>query len=638
MTDKRPRLRSRVIPHMLAICISAAGCVGVAFWARSLIEAEAFTDVNLVLSQAGHDWTEVDVDGLQVTLAGTAPDEATRFAALSSAGSVVDASRLIDRMQVAAAAAIRPPDFSIEVLKNDDGISLIGLVPLESNPETIVERVRAMGGGANVADLLESADFAPPPGWEEALSFGIEVLDNLPRSKVSIAPASVGIIAVARTPEDKTRLERQLHREAPAGLNLVLDISAPRPVVAPFTLRFLIDEAGARFDACTANSEEGRAAILAAATEAGLTDPVDCVLGLGTPSTRWSEAAVAGIRAVAALGSGTLTISNADVSLVGMQGTPQVAFDDAAADLDAALPPVFSLSAFLPEPPEQQAVGASAPAEFTATLSPEGQLQMRGRLADEQTRASVQSFAVARFGTSKVQLAARLDDDVPAGWPNRVLAALDALHYLHNGTLTVTEKTLRISGRTGKTNAQADMARILSDRLPEGATYDLDVTYAEELDPLAALPTPEECIEMIQEAGNRRKITFEPSSSDIDRDAIATIDAIADILRDCRDVPIEIGGYTDSQGRETMNQQLSQARADAVLNAILARRVLTSNLRARGYGEDAPIADNDTEAGREANRRIEFRLIDPNAQDESEASDEEAANEETTDEAEETTE
>ncbi len=646
MTDKRPRLRTRAIPHMVAICIAAAGCVGVAFWARSLIEAEALTDVSLVLSQAGHDWADVDVDGLRVTLAGIAPDEATRFAALSSAGSVVDASRLIDQMQVAAAAAIRPPDFSIEVLKNDDGISLIGLVPLELSPETIVERVRAMGGGANVADLLESADFAPPPGWEEALSFGIEALDNLPRSKVSITPASVAITAVARTPEDKTKLERQLNREAPAGLDLVLHISAPRPVVAPYTLRFLIDEAGARFDACTANSEEGRNAILAAAAEAGLSGTVDCVLGLGTPSTRWSEAAVAGIRAVQTLGSGTLTISNADVSLVGTQGTPQGEFDDAAADLDAALPPVFSLSAFLPEPPEQQAEGASAPAEFSATLSPEGQLQMRGRLADEQTRASVQSFAAARFGASKVQLATRIDDDVPAGWPNRVLAALDAFRYLHNGTLTVTEKTLRISGKTGRTNAQADMARILSDRLPEGATYNLDVAYSEELDPLAALPTPEECIQMIQEAGNKRKITFEPSSSDIDRDAVATVDAIADILRDCRDTPIEIGGFTDSQGRETMNQQLSQARADAVLNAIMARRVLTSNLRARGYGEDQPIADNETEAGREANRRIEFRLIDPNepdepevpAEDSADADEADTADEGSADEAEETTE
>lgn len=130
-------------------------------------------------------------------------------------------------------------------------------------------------------------------------------------------------------------------------------------------------------------------------------------------------------------------------------------------------------------------------------------------------------------------------------------------------------------------------------------------------DPLAALPTPEECVEQINAAVAQQKITFAPSSTDIEDDAMATIDSISDLLRDCQTVKIEIGGHTDSQGREVMNQQLSQARADAVLNAIMARRVLTSNLTAKGYGETQAIADNDTDVGREANRRIEFRLVLP---------------------------
>ena len=137
----------------------------------------------------------------------------------------------------------------------------------------------------------------------------------------------------------------------------------------------------------------------------------------------------------------------------------------------------------------------------------------------------------------------------------------------------------------------------------------MDVAYLEALDPASSIPTPENCIKMITEAGNQRKITFAPSSTDFEDDAVDTIDTIAEILRDCTSVRIEIGGHTDSQGRDTMNNQLSQARADAVLNAIMARRVLVSNLTAQGYGKTQPIADNDSEAGREANRRIEFRLV-----------------------------
>lgn len=609
MTSSRPLLRSRTLPHVLAVALGAAGCVGVAFWAKNLVENQATTGLNLAMSQAGHDWVSVDVDGLSVMLTGTAADEATRFAALSAAGRVVDASRVIDAMDVVAAEAIKAPDFSIEMLKNEDGVSLIGLVPTSSDPKEIAERVAGIADGAPISELLESADFEAPEGWERALAFGIEALEILPRSKVSIDPRRVAITAVAIDTDDKLALERRLNRDAPPGLILALKISAPRPVVAPFTLRFLIDGQGARFDACAAASENGRTSILEAARTAGLNEDVDCVLALGTPTTRWGEAAVAGITALSSIGAGTLTMSNADITLVAQEGTSPAIFERSAAELEAALPEVFSLSAILPETPEDAEDGAVQPPEFTATRSPEGQVQLRGKLGDAASRAAVESFAAAHFGSDRIYSATLLDPNVPGGWPLRVLSALEAMQYLNNGVATVTVDNIAISGQTGSKDAQARITRILSGNLESGATYQLDVTYSEALDPASSIPTPENCIKMITKAGNQRKITFAPSSTEFEDEAVDTIDTIAEILRDCTSVRIEIGGHTDSQGRDTMNNQLSQARADAVLNAIMARRVLVSNLTAKGYGETQPIADNDSEAGREANRRIEFRLV-----------------------------
>ena len=124
-----------------------------------------------------------------------------------------------------------------------------------------------------------------------------------------------------------------------------------------------------------------------------------------------------------------------------------------------------------------------------------------------------------------------------------------------------------------------------------------------------ALPTPEECIGQINEILSTRKINFEPGSDTPDSAAAGIISDIADILLDCGDLPLEISGHTDSQGRVEMNQTLSEARAQAVLNALRSRRILTSSITAVGYGMDQPIADNETEEGREANRRIEFRLV-----------------------------
>jgi OOP family OmpA-OmpF porin len=120
-------------------------------------------------------------------------------------------------------------------------------------------------------------------------------------------------------------------------------------------------------------------------------------------------------------------------------------------------------------------------------------------------------------------------------------------------------------------------------------------------------------VERINNALAGNKITFAPGSNAIDASAREVLDTIADILKECEEVEMamEIGGHTDSQGRESMNLELSQQRAEAVLEALLTRRVLTTNLTAQGYGEEFPIADNGTEAGREANRRIEFKLILP---------------------------
>lgn len=631
MSSKRPLFRSPTLPHVLAIALGAAGCVGMAFWAKNRIEAQALTGLNLALSQAGQEWVDVNVDGLSVTLSGTAMDEATRFAALSTAGRVVDATRVIDGMDVLAAAAIEAPEFSIELLKNEDGVSLIGLVPTSSNQESIVERVEDHADGAPVSPLLETANFEAPAGWERALAFGIEALDDLPSSKVSINAQRVAIKAVAKDVDDKRLIERRLNRKAPAGLALELDILAPRPVVAPFTLRFLIDEGNLRFDACTADSDASQRAIIQAASTAGVMGKIDCTIALGTPSTRWGEAAVAGIKALREMGEGTLTMSNADVTFVAKEGTSPAVFERTAAELEAALPPVFSLSAILTETADTSGEGTFQPPEFTAIRSPEGQVQLRGKLSDEMTRAAVESFAAAHFGSDRIYAATRIDPDLPPGWPLRVLTALEAMQFLHNGVASVTADNITISGDTGTKDAQAQMTRILSSKLNEGAAFELIVSYSEALDPQSSIPSPEECIALINEAGNKRKITFAPSSTDFESEAVDTIDAIAEILRDCTSVRIEIGGFTDSQGRETMNAQLSQARADAVLNAIMARRVLVSNLTAKGYGEEQPIADNETDAGREANRRIEFRLVteDELVASEDDATDDTAAEAET---------
>lgn len=607
MPKRLLRLSSTILA---ALAFAAAGVVMlvVAFLSALVIEMRSDTVVSSGLKAAGMDWVTVASDGLQVHLSGTAPDERARFRALNLVGTMVDSSRIRDSLEVTPTVALAAPRFSVEMLRNDDGVQLIGLLPEVPaaggiDEAALVAAAEAMTPGMEVDNLLEAAAWPAPETWNDALSFGLEALKMLKRSKVSVAAERVEVMAIAESAAEKRQLEAALNARRPEGVLLVLEISAPRPVLTPFTLRFIKDGEGARFDACAADSQRARLVILRAAEAAGLPAGADCTIGLGVPTPRWADGVAAGIKAVEELGNATLTFSDADVSLLAGDSVAQGDFDRVVGELRAALPPVFSLDAQLPKKE-----AAQGPAEFTAKLTPEGRVELRGRLTDEAQQDAVDAFARASFGASKVYVATRLDPDLPDGWPIRVLAGLEALAVLHDGSLLVRADTVEVKGVAGSLDARARVTQILSGKLGQGQTFRVDVTYDKELDPFAALPTPQECAAEVKGVVSARKITFTPGSAEISSDSLPVIASLAEVLKDCPGLPMEIGGHTDAQGSESGNQALSQARAEAVLLALQGRRVDVSAMTAVGYGEAVPIADNGTEEGREANRRIEFVL------------------------------
>ena len=599
-------------PLALSAFVLAAGlAVMIAFGAVGFFEGRARQNVDQALLLQGLDWAEVTADGLLVTLTGTAPDETARARALTVAGGVVDAGRLRDQMEVTPSTPIAPPRFSIEILRNEDGIQLIGLLPDAGEKDSLAAAAQALMPSGTPANMLEVAAYPVPEGWAEALDYAGRALALLPRSKISISAdgtqiTTISITAITGSAEEKTALEGQLADMAPKGMPLKLTISAPRPVLTPFTLRFVKDAKGARFDACSADTDSAGAKILKAGGAAGAGVGSICTVGMGVPSPRWADAAVAAIAAVDRLKIATVTFSDADVTLLAGPGVVQSDFDTVVGDLKNALPDVFSLEAKL-----QQAADAApaGPAEFTADLPAKGQIALRGPLTNALTQNATQAFAEARFGLGHVYLATRLDAGLPDGWPNRVLTGLAALAELHDGKLVVRADTVSVSGTTGSKATRARISQILSEGLGQGQTFAVDVTYVEALDPNAALPTPEVCLSRVDAVVAAQKIAFDPGKAAIAGGSSAVLDAIAAALKDCGGLRMEIGGHTDAQGSETGNKALSQARADAVLVALQARDVDTSAMRAVGYGESRPIADNTTEAGREANRRIEFTLI-----------------------------
>jgi len=93
------------------------------------------------------------------------------------------------------------------------------------------------------------------------------------------------------------------------------------------------------------------------------------------------------------------------------------------------------------------------------------------------------------------------------------------------------------------------------------------------------------------------KATLQPSSQE-------QLGNIAAILKAYPNAHVKIGGYTDNTGDAAANLALSDARAKNVMDALVAAGVDSSRLESKGYGEQYPVGDNATEAGRALNRRI----------------------------------
>jgi len=110
------------------------------------------------------------------------------------------------------------------------------------------------------------------------------------------------------------------------------------------------------------------------------------------------------------------------------------------------------------------------------------------------------------------------------------------------------------------------------------------------------------------------EVNFAFGTATLQPRATRTLDAMAAVLEQYPDVRIEIAGHTDAVGPDSVNARLSRARAAAVRSYLSTRYDLApERLVARGYGETRPIASNRSPAGRALNRRVAFRVLNPDA-------------------------
>lgn len=104
-------------------------------------------------------------------------------------------------------------------------------------------------------------------------------------------------------------------------------------------------------------------------------------------------------------------------------------------------------------------------------------------------------------------------------------------------------------------------------------------------------------------------VTFAVNSYEVQPQFRSTLDEVARTLSSYEKTFIDVRGHTDPSGGDGINIPLSQNRAQSVANYLASRGVNRARIETQGFGSSQPVADNGTESGRAANRRVEIKIV-----------------------------
>jgi outer membrane protein OmpA-like peptidoglycan-associated protein len=105
-------------------------------------------------------------------------------------------------------------------------------------------------------------------------------------------------------------------------------------------------------------------------------------------------------------------------------------------------------------------------------------------------------------------------------------------------------------------------------------------------------------------------VNFHSDKATLTAESLAILDGVVTGMKDWPAIRVEVGGHCDSTNTDAHNQKLSEARAKAVFDYLVAKGIAANRLTVKGYGESKPIADNKTKEGRAENRRVELTKLD----------------------------
>lgn len=221
-----------------------------------------------------------------------------------------------------------------------------------------------------------------------------------------------------------------------------------------------------------------------------------------------------------------------------------------------------------------------------------------GVVPDESTKAGILSRLRALYGASRVSDEIEVANVVaPANWDQYVMKMIDGnLQQISKGEIRVDGNQIHVSGEVANEAQRQAVTSNLASAFNQ--TYKLNNSLQLRSDQSALDNT----------LGNRT-VEFQSGSAILTAEGRAVLDEMARAIQQLDGVKVAIIGNTDNVGMRDSNIELSLARASAVRQYLIGRRIESGRMSVTGNGPDYPIADNATADGRSKNRRIDFKIL-----------------------------
>lgn len=528
---------------------------------------------------------EARIIGASISFSGVPRDEAsvdTLLNALNPTGAKVDL------------APPRIANYNFMATNAGSKIMLSGYVP---DDETRVQLASNSAVDASGLALGRGA----PESFDAALEFGMSALALLDAGKFNLNNNAIVLDGKPKDASSYKALQQLIHDKAPQGMTLKL--AQMEPMAAnPYVWEVERNEEGEyAFSGYVPAPQLRRFLHVRAKNIASDTSEV----ASGAPDN-FINSTLAALAALAAADEGRVSYTGAQWTLVArIKSTEQrLAVMDALAviDFDAwdisieGVPaaPMLEKDAVKIKEDKKPDTPSEKRYRFSGKKQPDGEIALVGVVPAKATRRYFGVIA-GKVPTTSVYIY----DGAPEGFLDAAIAGLRALITLEDGQLLHEFGQWSLSG-TARTPALADSITANIAVLDNATDWKTDI---------ALVPPIVVCRENIKALAADNAILFNAGSGRLAESSTTPVDQLAGFLKQCPDAIIHVEGHTDSDGPDNLNLALSVARAEAVVEGLIARGVGAGRLYAIGYGESQPIASNDTRDGKRQNRRIAFKIL-----------------------------